>query len=355
MPIKLPSFRARRDVYPADLWTKCPTCETMVFNKQLDKAHAGLPDLRPPFPAVGRDAARPARRSGHLGRARRRSPVGRPPRLRRPEVVPRPARRGPGGDRDARCGRLGHGVDVGDPGRDLRHGLRVHGRIDGRRRRREGHPGRRARARGADPAGRRQRLGRRAHAGGHAGADAAGQDAGCARAAARGRRPVPVGAVRSDDRRRVRLVRGRRRRQHRRAERAHRVRRVARLGRDDRPGIAARLPALGIPVRARLHRPGRQPARAARRAGRAAAPAPGPRRGGRRHPGRPRHRDARLPAVLLPARRWPSGSAIAPTARRRPRRRPTCRPTATRATTCGRASSSRATSPGRGRSSSSRR
>ena len=38
MPIKLPSFRARRDVYPPDLWTKCPTCETMLFNKQLDKA-----------------------------------------------------------------------------------------------------------------------------------------------------------------------------------------------------------------------------------------------------------------------------------------------------------------------------
>ena len=38
MPIKLPSFRARRDVYPADLWTKCPSCETMLFNKQLDKA-----------------------------------------------------------------------------------------------------------------------------------------------------------------------------------------------------------------------------------------------------------------------------------------------------------------------------
>ena len=38
MPIKLPSFRARRDLYPADLWTKCPSCETMVFNKQLDKA-----------------------------------------------------------------------------------------------------------------------------------------------------------------------------------------------------------------------------------------------------------------------------------------------------------------------------
>ena len=38
MPIKLPSFRARRDVYPADLWTKCPSCEEMLFNKQLDKA-----------------------------------------------------------------------------------------------------------------------------------------------------------------------------------------------------------------------------------------------------------------------------------------------------------------------------
>ncbi len=38
MPIKLPTFRARRDVYPPDLWTKCPSCETMLFNKQLDKS-----------------------------------------------------------------------------------------------------------------------------------------------------------------------------------------------------------------------------------------------------------------------------------------------------------------------------
>ena len=37
MPLKLPSFRARRNAYPADLWTKCPTCEEMLFNKQLDK------------------------------------------------------------------------------------------------------------------------------------------------------------------------------------------------------------------------------------------------------------------------------------------------------------------------------
>ncbi len=38
MPLKLPSFRARRNVYPPDLWTKCPDCEEMLFNKQLDKA-----------------------------------------------------------------------------------------------------------------------------------------------------------------------------------------------------------------------------------------------------------------------------------------------------------------------------
>ena len=38
MPLKLPSFRARRNAYPPDLWTKCPTCEEMLFNKQLDKA-----------------------------------------------------------------------------------------------------------------------------------------------------------------------------------------------------------------------------------------------------------------------------------------------------------------------------
>jgi acetyl-CoA carboxylase carboxyl transferase subunit beta len=38
MPIKLPSFRPRRDNYPPDLWTKCPSCSDMLFNKQLEKA-----------------------------------------------------------------------------------------------------------------------------------------------------------------------------------------------------------------------------------------------------------------------------------------------------------------------------
>jgi acetyl-CoA carboxylase carboxyl transferase subunit beta len=37
MPIKLP-FRPRRDSYPADLWTQCPTCGEMLYNKQLEKS-----------------------------------------------------------------------------------------------------------------------------------------------------------------------------------------------------------------------------------------------------------------------------------------------------------------------------
>src|SRR5450759_3539150 len=36
MPVRLP-FRPRRDAYPPDLWTKCPGCAEMLFNKQLDK------------------------------------------------------------------------------------------------------------------------------------------------------------------------------------------------------------------------------------------------------------------------------------------------------------------------------
>ncbi len=43
MPIKLPSFRPRKDVYPPDLWTKCPSCTEMLFNKQLEKSDRVCP------------------------------------------------------------------------------------------------------------------------------------------------------------------------------------------------------------------------------------------------------------------------------------------------------------------------
>ena len=36
MPIKLP-FRTRGQQYPPDLWTRCPSCQEMLYNKQLEK------------------------------------------------------------------------------------------------------------------------------------------------------------------------------------------------------------------------------------------------------------------------------------------------------------------------------
>jgi acetyl-CoA carboxylase carboxyl transferase subunit beta len=42
MPITLP-FRPRRESYPPDLWTQCPGCAEMLFNKHLDKAQRVCP------------------------------------------------------------------------------------------------------------------------------------------------------------------------------------------------------------------------------------------------------------------------------------------------------------------------
>ncbi len=36
-PLRFPSFRARKDTYPPDLWTQCPDCQEMLFHRQLDK------------------------------------------------------------------------------------------------------------------------------------------------------------------------------------------------------------------------------------------------------------------------------------------------------------------------------
>jgi acetyl-CoA carboxylase carboxyl transferase subunit beta len=44
MPIKFPTFRPRREDFPADLWTKCPSCQQMHFNKVLEKALLVCPD-----------------------------------------------------------------------------------------------------------------------------------------------------------------------------------------------------------------------------------------------------------------------------------------------------------------------
>jgi acetyl-CoA carboxylase carboxyl transferase subunit beta len=36
MPIKLP-FRQRQQEHPQDLWTRCPSCQEMLYNKQLER------------------------------------------------------------------------------------------------------------------------------------------------------------------------------------------------------------------------------------------------------------------------------------------------------------------------------
>jgi acetyl-CoA carboxylase carboxyl transferase subunit beta len=43
MPLKFPSFRSRREEYPERLWTRCPSCEEQLFNKQLEKAMSVCP------------------------------------------------------------------------------------------------------------------------------------------------------------------------------------------------------------------------------------------------------------------------------------------------------------------------
>jgi acetyl-CoA carboxylase carboxyl transferase subunit beta len=39
MPMKFPTFRSRREAAgPDNMWTRCPSCEEQLFNKQLEKA-----------------------------------------------------------------------------------------------------------------------------------------------------------------------------------------------------------------------------------------------------------------------------------------------------------------------------
>ena len=150
MPLKLPSFRARKDVYPPDLWTKCPTCSTMLFNKQLDKhlrvcttcghhfrlaASARIEHLVDHGTWAERDADLAS--VDALGFVDQKTY---PDRLAAAQLAT--------GCRDAAM--WGTGSDRGPGRRPVRHGLRVHGRLDGRGRRREGDPRRRAQPGHAD-------------------------------------------------------------------------------------------------------------------------------------------------------------------------------------------------------------
>ena len=38
MPMKFPSFRSQREAFPEKMWTRCPSCEEQLFNKQLERS-----------------------------------------------------------------------------------------------------------------------------------------------------------------------------------------------------------------------------------------------------------------------------------------------------------------------------
>ncbi len=287
MPLKLPGFRARKDAYPPDLWTKCPSCESMIFNKQLDKALRVCPTCGHHFRLSATARLEHLLDEGtweeHDAGLQSVDALGfvdqkaYPDRLNAAQTAT--------GMRDAAV--WGTGViggtavaicvmDFGFMGGSM-------GAVVGEKVTRAAEYALAERV----PAHRGECLGWGADAGGHAGPHAAGQDPRGDRAAEDGRRPVPLDPLRPHDRWRVRLLRGRGRREHRRTERAHRVRRRPGPGRDHRPGAAAGLPAGRVPVQSRLRRPGRASRRAPRRAGRAAPAPAGPQRLRRSSPSRP--------------------------------------------------------------------
>ena len=261
MPIKLPSFRARRDVYPADLWTKCPSCEEMLFNKQLDKTLRVCANCGHHFrlSAAARldlllDHGTWAERDAGLQSV---DPLGFVDQKPYPERLV--AAQTATGMRDAAVwgtGAIGSipvaicVMDFGFMGGSM-------GAVVGEKVTRAAEHALESRTPlviVSASGGARMQEGTLALM-------QLAEDARCPRAAPRGRRPVHQHPVGPDHRRRLRVVRRDRGCQRRGAERAHRVRGLARLRGDDRTGAAGRLPAGRVPLRPRLHRPRRRPAR----------------------------------------------------------------------------------------------
>src|ERR1700733_8296158 len=52
---KLGSAKSRKRDIPEGLWTKCPSCETMVFDKELDENLKVCPKCKHHFPISARE------------------------------------------------------------------------------------------------------------------------------------------------------------------------------------------------------------------------------------------------------------------------------------------------------------
>ena len=221
----------------------CPGCGSHYRDDELERAPAVCPQCGHHFPVEALDRVAPARRCRLVGGGGGRAPLRRSARLLRPAAVHAsgsPRRSSRPGSGDAMV--IGRAAIEERPCRARGHGLLVHGRLDGERRRREV---RRA------PATAPRRHGvplvsvsasrRRAHAGGDPRAHAAAEDRLRRRGAARRRLRADLRARPSDDRRRARELRKPRRRPARRAGRAHVVRRPPRRRADDAREAARRL------------------------------------------------------------------------------------------------------------------
>src|SRR5690348_14670857 len=201
----------------------------------------GLCAMRAPFPDACAGPHRVARRRRLVLRRGVGSPFGGSARLLRPAPVHGASRGGRDVHRPRRRDRHRPGGDRRAWLRARRHGLRLHGRVDGQRRRGEVLARLRLRGRARRAARQRHELRRSAHAGGDPFAHAAAEDRVRDRGSARRRSGDGRRHGSPDDGRRARELREPRRRASRRAGRAHRIHGPARRRADDAGEASRRL------------------------------------------------------------------------------------------------------------------
>lgn len=106
MPIKLP-FRPRQSSFPPDLWTQCPTCGEMLYNKQLERAIACCGKCGHHFRLRIAERLETIVDADSFTERDAGLEIGRPARLRGQQGLPGPP--GPGARIHRRCGCSGLG------------------------------------------------------------------------------------------------------------------------------------------------------------------------------------------------------------------------------------------------------
>ena len=216
-----PKFRTllgKRDV-PDNLWVQCDSCNQMVFSSELVRNLRVCPHCGHHMAVGAAERLAFTFDGGEYTRIDLPARAGRPARVSRREALRRPAPRRPRQDRPRRRAGRGGRPDRRHRGRRDRHGVPLHGWLDGGRGRRRDRRRHAPRARAQAAGGHVHLVRRRPHAGGHdqPDADAAHHDRGAD--AARGATALHRRPDQPDDGRRDRLVRDAGRHPRRRAER----------------------------------------------------------------------------------------------------------------------------------------